>query len=207
MNPHFLYNVLDSINWRARMAGLTDVSEIVGALARYLRESLNRSRKQITLREELELVDCYITIQKYRFEDRLQYTCDVPEALMGVEIPKLVIQPLVENAVKYAVETSIEDICEIVVRADVRDGLLVIDVMNTGSEMEEDLLLHLRSGKTQAHGFGIGLMNIDERMRLTFGPERGLVIFNADGYAVCRLTLPYPMTRKEEDHAPNADRR
>lgn len=203
INPHFLYNVLDSINWRARNAGLTDVSEIVDSLGRYLRVSLNRQRKLITLREELELVDCYVIIQRYRFEEHLRYTCRVPERLLDVHIPKLVIQPLVENAVKYAVETSLDDCVEIIVEAEETEGLLQIDVKNSGSELEGDLLVRLKNGDLQPHGFGIGLTNIDARLRLTFGEDRGLRLFNQDGYAVCRLTLPQA---KEDDHAATGDR-
>ncbi|MDD3336413.1 MAG: histidine kinase [Eubacteriales bacterium] len=210
INPHFLYNVLDSINWRARAAGLTDVSAIVDAFGKYLRVSLNRERKLISVKEELSLVDCYITIQQYRFEDHLRYLCRVPPELMEVEIPKLVIQPLVENAVKYAVETSIDDFCQIVVDARLEGERLFIEVKNSGSLMEEKLLSRLRTGELKAHGFGIGLTNIDERMRLTFGEEMGLRLFNENGYAVCRLTLPYRPKQNEplkggNDYAASAD--
>lgn len=190
MNPHFIYNVLDSINWRARAAHLTDISDIVDALGKYLRVSLNRQRKLITVGEELALVDSYITIQQYRFEEHLAYRCDVPEALQQIMIPKLVIQPLVENAVKYAVENSMDECCLILVQAHRLDGQLLIDVKNSGSELAEDLLDRLRSGRAQPHGFGIGLTNIDERMRLTYGETYGLRLFNEDGLAVCRLTFP-----------------
>ncbi len=190
MNPHFIYNVLDSINWRARAAHLTDISDIVDALGKYLRVSLNRHCKLITVSEELALVDCYITIQQYRFEEHLAYRCDVPEELQQIMIPKLVIQPLVENAVKYAVENSMDECCLILVQARRSDTLLLIDVKNSGSELDEDLLDRLRSGKAQPHGFGIGLTNIDERMRLTYGEPYGLRLFNEDGLAVCRLTFP-----------------
>ena len=105
-------------------------------------------------------------------------------------IPKLVIQPLVENAVKYAVENSMDECCLILVQARRSDALLLIDVKNSGSELDEDLLDRLRSGKAQPHGFGIGLTNIDERMRLTYGEPYGLRLFNEDGLAVCRLTFP-----------------
>lgn len=204
MNPHFIYNVLESINWRARAAHLTDIPDIVDALGRYLRVSLNRQRKLITVGEELTLVDCYITIQQYRFEEHLSYRCDVPEALQQIMIPKLVIQPLVENAVKYAVEDSMDECCQILVRARLSGELLIIDVKNSGSELDEGLLDRLKSGKAQPHGFGIGLTNIDERMRLTYGEPYGLQLFNEDGFAVCRLTFPQEPD-KEEHHAETAD--
>lgn len=190
MNPHFIYNVLDSINWRARAAHLTDISDIVDALGKYLRVSLNRQCKLITVGEELALVDCYITIQQYRFEEHLSYRCDVPDDLRQIMIPKLVIQPLVENAVKYAVENSMDECCQILVQARLSDAQLFIDVKNSGSELDEGLLGKLKSGKAQPHGFGIGLTNIDERMRLTYGEPYGLQLFNEDGFAVCRLTFP-----------------
>lgn len=192
MNPHFIYNVLDSINWRARAAGQTDISEIVDALGRFLRVSLSQHRKLIPLREELELVNSYILIQQYRFEEHLDYQCHVPESLYGFEIPKLVIQPLVENAVKYAVETSLDECCRIVVDARMKEGRLLVEVRNSGSEFEEELLGHLREGSAQTHGFGVGLRNIDQRMRLTYGEDYGLTLRNENGFAVCRLHFPQP---------------
>ena len=194
INPHFLYNVLESINWRAQAAGAPDISRIVDALGRFLRVSLNRHKKLLTLGEELALVECYMVIQRYRFEDRLVYTRHVPQDLMNVQIPKLAIQPLVENAVKYAVESSLDECCDICVEAYAARGVLVIDVKNSGSRMEAGLLEHLRTGEIRPHGFGIGLTNIDARMRLTFGEGFGLQLFNEGSYAVCRLRIPLDKT-------------
>lgn len=197
MNPHFIYNVLDSINWRARAAGQTDISEIVDALGRFLRVSLSQRRKLIPLSEELELVGCYILIQQYRFEEHLDYQCHVPQSLYGFEVPKLVIQPLVENAIKYAVETSLDECCRIVVDARMEEGRLLVEVRNSGSEFEEELLKRLREGVAQTHGFGVGLRNIDQRMRLTYGEDYGLTLLNENGFAVCRLYFPQPGRQTE----------
>lgn len=189
-NPHFLYNVLEGINWRAQKAGVMEISQIVDALGRFLRVSLDPHKELITLGEELSLVDHYIVIQRFRFEDQMEYSCQVPTDLLRVMIPKLVIQPLVENAVRYAVEANLDSRCLIRVTANAVDGMLTVDVENSGSTFEDGLLDSLRSGEVRPHGFGIGLINIDERLKLTFGESFGLQLFSRNGCAVCRLRIP-----------------
>lgn len=199
VNPHFLYNVLESINWRAHRAGVRDISEIVDALGSFLRVSLDQNKKHIALSEELQLVDCYMLIQQYRYEEHIQYTKNAPSQLLDIQIPKLVIQPLVDNAVKYSVESSLDDYCTIDVSAESSNDVLTIMVRNSGSEVEEDLLEQLQTGKLKPHGFGIGLANIDERLRLTFGVDFGLTIFNENGHVVCIIKIP--IFRKEPSDA------
>lgn len=199
VNPHFLYNVLESIHWRAQAAQQKEICEIVDALGNFLHVSLNRRVKMISLRQELSLVENYIIIQRYRFEDRLQYSQQVPEELMDVSLPKLAIQPLVENAVKYAVETSLDDECQIMVEARKQGDELEITVRNSGSTMGEHLLEDLHNGAAQPHGLGIGLTNIDSRLRLTYGEDYGLQVFDEEDYAVCRMLIPMAL------HAPKPE--
>lgn len=201
INPHFLYNVLESINWRAHTAGITQISEIVDALGHFLRISLDRQSKLITFEQELKLVGYYVTIQRYRFEEQMVYSQVVPDSLLHVRMPKLVVQPLVENAVKYAVETAIDAPCQIIVEAFVQGSDLVVLVKNTGSYMEEDLLERLNSKEIAPHGLGIGLVNINERLRLTFGDAYGLTLYNEAEFAVCRICVPINYDRGEDENA------
>ncbi|MFR6328677.1 MAG: sensor histidine kinase [Eisenbergiella sp.] len=121
----------------------------------------------VSLKRELDFVTCYLTIQQ-TFEEQLQYTLEAEPDLLEFRLPKLIIQPLVENAVRHAME-EMTDVCTITIRA-YRDGdNAYIEVANNGSVFPDNLLEKLVDGSVQAEGFGIGLINIDQRLRLTYG--------------------------------------
>ena len=189
INPHFLYNTLESVNWRAKAIGETEISSMVEALGALLRVTLNKKESIFTLKQELELVQSYMTIQKIRFEERLEFSVHVPEELLTATIPKLTIQPLVENAIHYGLEEMTEE-CTICVAADCADNRLRIYVTNSGSLFEENLLEKLQTNEITPHGFGIGLLNIDKRLKLTFGDGYGLTLYNQDDLAVAMVTIP-----------------
>jgi len=202
MNPHFLYNTLESINWRAKVIGAKDISSMAESLGILLRISLDQKSKQVPLKRELELVQSYMTIQKYRYEDRLDYQVRIPEPLMGCLVLKLTLQPLVENAIRYGLEEN-TDSCLIRITAEINTegSALFIYVKNNGSAFEEDLLEKLKNHQVEPHGFGIGLLNIQNRMQLTFGDSYGLDVYNEDDLAVARLTYPLTDYSKGESHA------
>ncbi|PNV60928.1 sensor histidine kinase [Clostridium sp. chh4-2] len=189
INPHFLYNTLESVNWRAKAIGETEISSMVEALGALLRVTLNKKESIFTLKQELELVQSYMTIQKIRFEERLEFSVHVPEELLTATIPKLTIQPLVENAIHYGLEEMTEE-CSICVAADCVDNRLRIYVTNSGSLFEDHLLEKLQTNEITPHGFGIGLLNIDKRLKLTFGDGYGLTLYNQDDLAVAMVTIP-----------------
>ncbi|MCI8837710.1 MAG: sensor histidine kinase [Hungatella sp.] len=191
MNPHFLYNTLESINWRAKLMGAKDISSMAESLGTLLRITLDQKSKQVPLSRELELVRCYMTIQKYRYEERLDYEIQVEKELFGCYVLKLTLQPLVENAVRYGLEENTEEcLIRITAEADREKGILYIYIKNNGSSFPEGLLEKLETHQVQPHGFGIGLLNIRDRMLLTFGENYGLDLYNEDELAVARLTCP-----------------
>src|SRR5690606_4633677 len=102
INPHFLYNTLESINWQAKIGGQKQISQMVEALAYLMRSSINQKEPLVRLAEEKTFILHYITIQKLRFEERLDFRMDIPEDLESCVVPKLVLQPIVENAIQYA---------------------------------------------------------------------------------------------------------
>ena len=190
IDPHFLYNVLASVNWRAKAIGETQISQIIEALGGLLRATLSDPSEIFTIQKELTLVNNYATIQKVRFEDQLIFSIEMPEALKNAKIPKLTIQPLVENAIRYAMQESTE-VCVIEVTVSRQGHALCIRVSNTGSSFPEDMLARLEQQTMEKHGFGIGLNNIQQRLRLTFGPEYGLNFFHEKGCAVVQMNIPY----------------
>lgn len=190
INPHFLYNTLEAVNWRAKAIGEKDISSMVEALGTLLRETLSSGTRNFTLSHELEIVQCYLTIQRIRFEDRLTYSQEVEPGILDISLPHFTIQPLVENSVNYAMEKSSE-VCHIRLEGARLDDTITIDVINNGSQFEADLLEKLENGLITPHGFGIGLLNIHKRIQLTYGTGYGLILFNRDEeHAVARIIIP-----------------
>lgn len=190
INPHFLYNTLEAVNWRAKAIGEKDISSMVEALGTLLRETLSSGTRNFTLNHELEIVQCYLTIQRIRFEDRLTYSQEVEPGILDISLPHFTIQPLVENSVNYAMEKSTE-VCHIRLEGTRLEDTIIIDVINNGSQFEADLLEKLENGLITPHGFGIGLLNIHKRIQLTYGTGYGLILFNRDEeHAVARIIIP-----------------
>ena len=191
MNPHFLYNTLESINWRAKALGAKDISSMAESLGTLLRITLDQKTKQLPLYRELEVVQCYMIIQKFRYEERLQYNIIAPDNLLPYEVLKLTLQPLVENAIRYGLEENTET-CRVQIIAKAHEQHLYLYVKNNGSFFDDELLLKLKSHQVEPHGFGIGLLNIHERMQITYGDDYGLTLYNEEELAVARLDFPLP---------------
>ena len=190
INPHFLYNTLSAINWRAKMRGAQEISDMVEALSNLLRVTLNDDSGLIPLEQELSLVQSYIVIQRIRFDETLDYRLAVEaDELKDVLIPKLTLQPLIENAIRYGLEQSTQ-ICRVQLSVRRQGAQLVLLVQNDGSLYEDDLLEKLRQKTVTPHGYGIGLLNIEKRLEFAFGKEAGLELYNEDGMATARITIP-----------------
>ena len=200
MNPHFLYNTLDTINWRAKAIGEKDISQIAESLGHFLRMTLSKKSDNFTLREEIAIIQYYMTIQQLRFDNRLNFNMSIPMMYQDAMVPKLSIQPLLENAVHYALEQITED-CDIWLTCTCTDHVMQIYVKNSGSEFEENLLEKLRSHEIKEKGLGIALLNIEERIQLMFGEKYGLHFYNEDDYAVVKMEIPYVPVEEEAQHA------
>lgn len=190
INPHFLYNTLESVNWRAKAIGESDISAMVEALGGLLRETISVKDKVNSLKHELQTVSHYMTIQKIRYGDRLQYCEHVPETLLDIELPHLTIQPLVENAIYYALEEIIEP-CLIEVSARQENDFYIVSVKNNGSQFENHALENMINGTSSGHGFGVGILNIQKRIQIIYGPQYGLELCNEnDDIALVNIYLP-----------------
>lgn len=173
INPHFLYNTLESINWMSKMAGQPRISQMVESLGFLLRSSISSKKPFVTLREEMSIVEHYITIQKVRYEERIVFRVRIPEPLGQYVIPKLTLQPLIENAIQYGLEQMTEP-CIIQVEAKLEGGNLVLTVEDNGPGISADVLDHWHSDRANSKGTGLGLRNIHERIRFRYGEEYGL---------------------------------
>jgi two-component system sensor histidine kinase YesM len=191
INPHFLYNTLESINWSAKVSRQYDISQMVEALGYILRTSISSKEPLVTIEEELKMVKNYITIQKFRFEERLDFQTDISTSLYSTMIPKLTLQPLVENAIRYGLEQIIGT-CTIHISCKVEQHKLILTVRDDGPGMEPELLEKLKNGVLIPKGTGIGIKNIDERIRLLFGDLYGISVESKWGEGtVVYITLPY----------------
>lgn len=172
INPHFLYNTLAIINGLARMNGQHKISAVVKSLGNLFRAIMNKETV-ITIGEELSLLNDYITIQKIRYGDRLDFDMNVEEGLEEYPILKLTLQPIVENSIKYGLE-NLMGVCKIRLEAKKYPEYIRITVSDNGPGMSKDMLEKLRSNEIESKGLGIGLKNIDERIKLIFGEQFGL---------------------------------
>ncbi|NLD33346.1 MAG: histidine kinase [Clostridiales bacterium] len=174
INPHFLYNTLDSIIWMEERGRSQQAITMVSALARLFRISISRGRSHILVHEELEHVRNYLIIQQMRFKDRFVYTIDCQEEARNLRTIKLIVQPLVENAINHAMDELAEEHLVISVRAWVEDDLLCFEVKDDGVGIPPERQAALLT--SPAGSSGIGLKNVHERIQLTYGQQYGLTI-------------------------------
>jgi two-component system, sensor histidine kinase YesM len=178
INPHFLFNALESIRMKAHMKGEKEIAGVVKLLGKLMRKSISVTGELITLQSELELVKCYLDIQKFRYDDRLSYSLNIDPLSETILIHPLIIQPLVENAVLHGLEDqSHGGTVEITTRM-MGEELHVI-VSDNGKGISDDKLLSINKvlEKTEDNrGNRIGLVNVHQRLTLTFGDGSGLSI-------------------------------
>ena len=192
INPHFLYNTLDAIVWSAESGNNRQVVSMVGNLSDFFRASLNRGRDVITVREDLNHVRSYLEIQKVRYNDILEFQIDVPEAVTESPIPKITLQPLVENALYHGIKNR-RGGGRILITGEENESGVIIKVIDNGAGMSETRLNEVRRGLTGAPDESAiyGLYNVGERIRLNFGEEYGLNIESTEGEGTC-VTVHLP---------------
>ena len=175
INPHFLYNTLDLINWEAMDHNAPEIAEISRALARYYKISLNRGEDLISLNEELRHVETYVQIQNYRFDNRISLHIDVPEELRGLKIQKIVLQPLVENAILHGMLMLEKgERGTVTITGWKQSGDLFLTVKDEGVGMPASQLRNILTDKPVVDRHGYGIRNIHKRLQLQYGEKYGL---------------------------------
>ncbi len=199
INPHFLYNTLDIIVWMIEKNKPEEAVRIVTALARLFRISLSRGRNFITVRDELEHTRNYLTIQQMRYKDKFTYAIDAPEEALDLAVIKLVVQPIVENAIYHSMDFMDGD-GEISVSVRVSGGDLYISVKDNGIGMPGELVDRLLVEHVAiSKGSGVGLKNVNERIKLYAGDAYGVIIESElDVGTTITLHLPAIPYSKEE---------
>ena len=206
INPHFLYNTLDIIVWMIENEKPDQAVKAVTALARFFRISLSRGKSIITVKDELEHVRNYLMIQHMRFKNRFSYTIEAEDEVLELASLKLMLQPLVENAIYHGMEFMDGD-GEIFISAWKEGEDLYLKVSDNGLGMTEEQVARLFSDTPHtgsSRGSGIGVKNVNERIRLYFGSEYGLSIESEpDEGTVVTIHLPavaYSEIRQKEEH-------
>lgn len=177
INPHFLYNTLDAIVWMVENEKQSEAVKMVTSLARLFRISLSKGKNIILVKDELEHVKNYLAIQQMRYKNKFTFEIIVPTEVLELSTIKLVVQPLVENAIYHGVEYMGGD-GEIVVEAYLQDENLYIAVKDNGLGMPKEVVEKLleKHDSSKEKGSGIGLRNVQERIQLYFGNQYGLII-------------------------------
>ncbi|MCR5656380.1 MAG: sensor histidine kinase [Butyrivibrio sp.] len=197
INPHFLYNTLDAIVWSAEAGNQRQVVKMVGSLSDFFRSSLNKGKEIVTIKEEIQHVRSYLEIQQIRYQDILSYQLEVSEDLYPYHIPKITIQPIIENALYHGIKNK-RGGGMIRVTGNIHDDMIEIIVADNGMGMEEGRLQAVReslSHEKPEHSAIYGMYNVNERIKLEFGEEYGLSVDSKYGYGTTvTITLPKILT-------------
>lgn len=190
INPHFLYNTLDTIVWMAEFNHSQKVVDVTKSLARYFRLALNHGNEEISLHDELDHVRQYLFIQKQRYADKLNYDIDETVDCQLFIVPKLIIQPIVENAIYHGIkEVSRNGLIQITVSED--SSFMIVEIYDNGAGFEQNADL---PDKPYHKTGSIGLKNVDQRLRLYFGFEYHMKIESKKG-EFTKITLYLPKNR------------
>lgn len=200
INPHFLYNTLDSVIWMAEDRQHQQVIEMAAALAKLFRISISGGREIISIGEEVEHVRQYLIIQKMRYKDRLDYEICVPEDLFPYRTVKIILQPLVENAIYHGIKNSPSP-GKIIIDGSICYNGIELKVKDNGVGMSAEVLARIMEDTQGERAFvrrGVGVRNVDERIKLYFGKNYGIQFFSSEGEGT-EVRIRLPAIREEEE--------
>lgn len=203
INPHFLYNTLDSIIWMAEGKKNEEVVVMTASLARLLRQSISNEEEQVPIGQEVEYARSYLTIQKMRYKDKLEFQIQVDAQIMGVPIIKLVLQPLIENAIYHGLKYK-EGKGLLIVRGYREGENAVLQIKDNGAGMDEQTLSHIfEKHKVNYRSNGVGVYNVQKRLQLYYGMDYGITYSSKQGEGTT-ASIVIPMNvihmKQEADH-------
>ncbi|HHW12055.1 MAG TPA: sensor histidine kinase [Firmicutes bacterium] len=179
INPHFIYNTLDAIGWIAKLKQQPEIEKLVIALATFFRISLHKGDKFITVAEEIKLVDSFVQVEQTRFPGKFEISYQIPEEMKECHILKIILQPLVENAIKHGIATK-KGMGHIRIKGRKEGDDLYFEVIDDGVGFEVDSP-DFASSYQKINYSGYGLRNVDERIKLEYGPEYGIRFMSEKG--------------------------
>lgn len=190
INPHFLYNTLDMINWMSQKKESENIRSVVQAMSRFYRLTLSKGRDIVPIRDEIELCEAYMEIQKRRYKGRICYEVEADEDILDCLIPKITLQPFLENAIIHGINEKADGRGRVILTGWMEDGRITLSVTDDGEGMTEE-------DKQKRHqGSHYGLSNIEHRLKLFFGEQIPVQIESSPGIGTC-VIINIPV-RKEE---------
>ncbi len=194
INPHFLYNTLDSIFWLCKEDGNDDAANMVAALSNTFRISISRGKDEISIREEIKHVQSYLIILNIRYKDQFSYSFDVDEKILDYKCLKILLQPFVENAIYHGLNRMIDE-GEIEIKGYIEDGVVIFKIIDNGIGMDEKQISRLYTSKSEK--VGIGVRNVHDRIRIYYGEEYGVFV-KSDLDEGTEITIKIPIIEGEE---------
>lgn len=191
INPHFLYNTLDSIIWMAEGKKNEEVVLMTASLARLLRQSISNEDELVSIGQEIEYARGYLTIQKMRYKDKLEFWIEVEPSILNIRLIKLVLQPVIENAIYHGLKYK-ESRGLLLVKGFMKNGNAVLQVIDDGVGMDQETLDHIyERHKVDYHSNGVGIYNVQKRLQLYYGNEYGIVYESKPGEGtIATITIP-----------------
>ncbi len=195
INPHFLYNTLESIYWTAYSKGETEIAEMITALGNFFRTSINRGLEYITVEDEIKNIQNYVYLQRIRYNERFSVQWDIDDDILNYKIIKLILQPIIENAIVHGIEELPSDGL-IVVKGYKKEDTLLFEIIDNGPGMEKEkvdyLNKYINSSEKDPSG-SIGVRNVNQRIKLYYGEEYGIEMQSTPGKGT-RVILKLPVT-------------
>lgn len=191
INPHFLYNTLDSIIWMAEGKKNEEVVLMTASLARLLRQSISNEDEVVSIGQEVEYARGYLTIQKMRYKDKMEFQIDVDPSILHIPLIKLVLQPVIENAIYHGLKYK-ESKGLLMVKGFRKNGNAVLQVIDNGVGMDQETLDHIyEKHKVNYQSNGVGVYNVQKRLQLYYGSEYGITYESEKGVGTtATITIP-----------------
>ena len=181
INPHFIYNTFETIIWLIEFEENEKAIEVIKSLGNMLRSTLNIDKDFISFKEELEHIKSYLDIQKIRYDDKFEYNITIPSNLYDLKVPKMILQPIVENSIYHGIK-NIKEKGLISIESEIVDDTLLIYVKDNGNELSDKAENGTKLG-------GIGMKNVDQRIKILCGEEYGIQIYRDSDFTVVEYRL------------------
>lgn len=211
INPHFLFNTLEAIRMKAIQGGQEEVSEMIAVLGHLYRWNVKGNGMFVRIEEELDYIQSYLYLMKLRYKDRIQIEYNIPDEILNYGIPKITIQPIVENAVKYGIDYQSKSPNQININGRLDGHRLILSIQDNGNGIQSDRLYLIRQAlchePIQDGNTGMGIANVHQRLRRLFGAEFGITIDSFPGKGtLVTLLLPARTVKEMNQNVQGADR-
>ncbi|RKP54093.1 sensor histidine kinase [Cohnella endophytica] len=211
INPHFLYNTLESLKGLSLANGQNEMSEVIGAIGKFFRIALSQGSEEIRVADEADHASAYVRVQQFRFKDKFEWISEIDEEVLSYYVPKLIFQPIVENAIYHGIKMK-KEVVYLMLSGVKEEGRLRFSISDDGNGIPEERLSEIRSvlngASNEGKAIGFGLRNVHDRLR-HYGPEFGVQIASEYGkYTTVTLSVPIREAKSEggKAHVAIADR-